>query len=488
MKSPAAVLLTFALASPLAAAGVAHPGVATRPAASTRQGAAPPAPLALEFQRFGKVPIYGDPATAREVVLFVSGDGGWNLGVVDMARALASEGRLVAGVDIVHYLRSLEASNESCSYPASDFEALSQAIQRQLGRPSYQPPLLVGYSSGATLVYALLAQAPTATFQGAVSMGFCPDLEVRRPFCKGRELGEDPGPKGKGVLFRSVPQLGVPWAVLQGEIDQVCDPPSTERYVGTVGDARLFALPKVGHGFSVERNWMPQLKQAVTWVASRSAELTAAAAPVPGSAAVADLPLVELPAAGDSPAMAVILSGDGGWAGLDKEVGSALVQHGVPVVGWNSLSYYWKARTPESASADLARVLGHYLELWKKQTVIVVGYSFGADVASFLVSRLPPDLRARVAEVALLSPSRTAQFEFHVAEWLGHEATDALPVPPEIRRLAGLRVLCFRGDHEEDSACSQLAPGEAENVVLSGGHHFGGDYGAVAARLLERLE
>ena len=377
MTSPAGPVLLaglILLAAPLAASKTqaASPARSSPAASAARPHAPAAAPLTLEFSRFGEVPVYGDPATAREVVLFVSGDGGWNLGVVDMAREIAAGGRLVAGIDITRYLRNLEHGGEDCSYPAADFEALSQYLQRRLDRPSYQPPLLVGYSSGATLVYALLAQAPTATFRGAVSLGFCPDLEIQRPFCKGRELAQDPGPGGKGVVFRGVPSLGVPWAVLQGEIDKVCDPPSTVRYVGAVADARLYSLPKVGHGFSVERNWMPQLKEAVAWVGESSESRSAREAPAPTAAPVADLPLVELPAAGDSPTMAVILSGDGGWAGLDKEVGGALVEKGVPVVGWNSLAYYWKARTPEEASADLARVLGHYLPLWKKEKVIVV--------------------------------------------------------------------------------------------------------------------
>ncbi len=39
------------------------------------------------------------------MILFVSGDGGWNQGVVDMARELAGMDALVAGIDIVHYLK-----------------------------------------------------------------------------------------------------------------------------------------------------------------------------------------------------------------------------------------------------------------------------------------------------------------------------------------------------------------------------------------------
>jgi len=53
---------------------------------------------------------------------------------------------------------------------------------------AYQRPLLVGYSSGATLVYAALAAAPPEAFAGAISLGFCPDLEIHKPLCHGRAL------------------------------------------------------------------------------------------------------------------------------------------------------------------------------------------------------------------------------------------------------------------------------------------------------------
>jgi len=98
------------------------------------------------------------------MVLFVSGDGGWNQGVVDMARTLASLDAVVAGIDITHYLRELRNSPEACFYPASDFELLSKLIQKRFDFPNYVPPILVGYSSGATLVYAVLVQAPPNIF------------------------------------------------------------------------------------------------------------------------------------------------------------------------------------------------------------------------------------------------------------------------------------------------------------------------------------
>ena len=63
------------------------------------------------FGRFGTVFLYRESPRPSRVVLFLSGDGGWNKGVVDMARQLSSLDVAVAGIDINHYLRKLADSN-----------------------------------------------------------------------------------------------------------------------------------------------------------------------------------------------------------------------------------------------------------------------------------------------------------------------------------------------------------------------------------------
>jgi len=454
--------------------------------------APPPAPEStLSFGPFGTVHLYGDPLRAQQVVLFASGDGGWNLGVVDMARSLATLDSLIVGVDIRTYLKALGARPEKCSYPAADFEQLSQLVQKKSGRAHYTAPYLVGYSSGATLVYAVLVQAPSATFAGALSLGFCPDLMVSRRFCRGQGLEQDAGPKKQGVIFRPATTLAKPWIAFQGDIDQVCSPPDTKAYVEQVPNGHLVWLPHVGHGFSKPANWLPQLRQAFSDLVALQGERGQPAAGTEKPAGstrealdVGGLPLIELPAQGTGDLLSVILSGDGGWAGLDKEVAGALNSQGIPVVGWDSLQYYWRARSADEAGADLARVLSHYLAAWKKERAVVIGYSFGADVAPFLVARLPQALRARVGLVALLGLSGSAQFEFHVAEWLGKEAKDSVPVAPEIARLEGLPVLCLFGADESRSICPRLPADQVKALQLSGGHHFGGDYAAVARQIL----
>ncbi len=440
----------------------------------------------VPFGRFGNVALYYNSPHPSHVALFVSGDGGWNLGVVDMARELATLDSLVVGIDIIHYLKELEKSDDKCSYPAGDLEELSKFVQKKLEFPNYVTPLLVGYSSGATLVYATLVQAPSNTFRGAISLGFCPDLPIVKPFCRGNGLEWGPGPKGKGYSFLPATSLEVPWVAFQGTIDQVCDPAATEAYLKKVKNGEIVILPKVGHGYSVPKNWMPQFRQAFVKVAQKNAS-------DPQSASVAelkDLPLVEVPSDGPSKdVLAVLVSGDGGWSITDRGLSESLAQHGIPIVGLNSLRYFWTRRTPEGMAEDLRRILGYYLAKWKKDRAILIGYSMGADVLPFMLNRLPEDLFSKVRTVVLLGPGHTISFEFHFSNWVRKSSgPDGFKVIPEVEKIKGKKILCFYGSDDDDAICKGLTPGLAEVIALKGGHRIGSNFGGIAETILKETK
>jgi type IV secretory pathway VirJ component len=436
----------------------------------------------LQFGRFGQVVLYHQVPQPAHVVLFVSGDGGWNRGVIDMARSLAGLDALVVGIDINHYLRQLAGGRGKCLYPAADFEALSQYLQKKLGFPRYLPPVLVGYSSGATLVYAALAQAPPGTFRGAISLGFCPDLPLDKSFCVGAGLRSTAGPHGKGQLLLPASALAVPWIALQGTIDQVCNADDVQAFARDTGSAQLVLLPKVGHGFSMQRNWLPQFRAAFNRL------VTADQFPPPATASLADLPLVEIAAGSEGDdTLAVIVSGDGGWASIDREVGAALAARGVPVVGLNALQYFWTPRNPTGMGRDLGRLLDHYLLAWGKKKARLIGYSLGADVLPFMANHLPPELRGRVSQVVLLNPGRRAAFEFHLSDWLGGDSEEeTLPIRPQLEQLQGPEVLCVYGKQETDSLCREpgLANGRIKVIPLPGAHHYDGNFQDLATIIL----
>ncbi|HXP64517.1 MAG TPA: AcvB/VirJ family lysyl-phosphatidylglycerol hydrolase [Steroidobacteraceae bacterium] len=203
---------------------------------------------------------------------------------------------------------------------------------------------------------------------------------------------------------------------------------------------------------------------------------------------VINLPLIIVPAAGasSSPWFAIFVSGDGGWAALDRGVARELAKHGISVVGWNSRKYFWSARTPEGIASDLDRVIRHYTSSWHKSRVILIGYSQGADTMPFMVNRLPASLRAEVDLTALVALSDNALFEFHVASLLG-SAPRGIPIAPELERWSGSPYVCIYGAEDPDAACDKLVEAHGSTVKMAGGHHFDGHYSLIAQEILTRL-
>jgi len=118
----------------------------------------------------------------------------------------------------------------------------------------------------------------------------------------------------------------------------------------------------------------------------------------------------------------------------------------------------------------------------------LIGYSFGADVLPFLYDRLPQESKQRVAQISLLGLSSAADFEIKVTGWLGASHSKAAqPTQPALAPIDPALLQCFYGEKEEDTLCPLLAGRGAEAVRTTGGHHFDGDYAALARRILAGL-
>jgi type IV secretory pathway VirJ component len=392
------------------------------------------------------------------------------------------QGAIVAGIDLPRLRAKLEADDGDCVFPDGDLENLSHFVQAYYHLPTYLKPILVGYTSGATLAYAVLAQAPRDTFASALTLGFCPRFKLTKPLCKGDALEFVRSAHGRGVEFLPVKHLDNPWVDLQGEIDPVCPAVKARDFIANMRGAAIVTLPQTGHDFASPDRWMPQYQAAF----GKLAEQNSSARIAPPPAALGDLPVVLVPSrTGTAPsdAFAIMMSGDGGWAGLDQDVAAALAAAGIPVIGLDSLRYYWTPRTPQGLAADTDRMIRYYLAHLGKKRVLLVGYSQGADVLPFAVNRLPEATRAHVALTALLGMSEHALFEFHVSSWIADD-NSGLATLPELNRITGTPVLCIYGEDESDSLCPKLDPKKFIVVKLKGGHHFDGDYAGLAREII----
>ena len=462
---------------------VAHP---------SRPPAAPPAArIMVGLSRwsdptFGRIMLYAPAGRPRGVLLFLSGDGGWRGTVDGMARRLAMHGVLVAGLSTETLLHHVETEPRPCAAPTLPLTDLAREIEHRFAFARYERPILAGYSAGATLVYGAVAQAPAGSYAAALSIAFSPDVVGTKPWCASpppskRLVATRTAMPQPGWLFTPV-RLPAPWTILQGDTDRVVDFANALSFAHRAG-AQFVTLPGVDHGFARPDDWaMPLLHAVLSGFAPPAA--TASSVTLPN-----DLPLtlVTDPAAPSTDLMAVLYSGDGGWAGLDREVAARFARAGVPVVGVDSLAYFWTAHPPAVAGRDLMRILSGYSRLWHRPRVILIGYSFGADALPAIVGTLPAAYRQRIARIGLIGLGQQADFVFHLGSWLDVPGSAAVPTVPAVTALRGTDIVCIHGADETDSACPLLPRGVARNVVMAGGHHLGGDADLVTAQIFSGM-
>lgn len=448
------------------------------------------APQTFRHGLFADVSVYPATGGVRQVVLLLSGADGRTDADRQLAASLATQGALVALVDTPAFAARLDGEGGTCGYPAGPFENLSRVLQASRQLPGYRPPILVGRGAGGTLAYAMLAQAEAGTFAGALSVGFCAELPFRQPVCGQRALPPSTPASVPSVfsaasaawtarstaLSPAASRLPAPWTVVQTpDAARACRAGDARPFVARIAGANLRALGE-------REPTLAAIEKAYAEIAAQ------AKAPPPPAGALADLPTIEVPSpptAPPTPRFALLVSGDGGWAAIDKELAAALAGRGVPVAGLDSLRYFWRARTPEGLAKDIDRLSRHYSARWGRHELVLIGFSQGADVLPFAVNRLAADTRQRLRLTALVSPGQKASFEFKVSNWLGPSGD--VPILPEAAKLDPATTLCVNGQDDRQSLCPSLVPAHARGVALAGNHHLDGDYDKLARIILSHL-
>jgi type IV secretory pathway VirJ component len=449
----------------------------------------------LSYGAFGKITIYHPVGVPDSFVLFISGDGGWNKGVKDIAGNIVSQGSMVAAIDLVHYLKIKKESKAKCYYPAGDFEEMSLTLQKKYHFSQYYKPILVGYSSGATFAYGMLAQAPANTFKGAISFGFCPDIEIDRPLCAGSGLKSHPI-KGKQPSWYLEPcvQLTAPFIAFNGQKDLVCNMVATRKYINAMPGAELMEVPNVGHGFAVARNWMPQYISAYEKIQNEPdfAEKTASKNELlqsqNESLLKSDLPLTLIPTSGkEELPLAFFISGDGGWTSWDQSVSEKMAEKGMPVVGLDAQKYFWNEKQPKQTADDITIAIKHYMQLWNRTSFVLLGYSFGACVAPFVASNFSEELQESLKGVYCFSPDVTGDFEIHISDMLHLSTKDKYNVPAQLKQIPAMNPVCIFGEEEKEEVRNSFSVPGTKIETLPGTHHYNNDFNAVAGIILKNF-
>ncbi|MEP7043415.1 MAG: AcvB/VirJ family lysyl-phosphatidylglycerol hydrolase [Dokdonella sp.] len=433
----------------------------------------------LDYGLFGTLHLSRPTGAIVHTVMLLSDHDGWTARQDGLAAALAQQGAFVVGVDLPAYLARMEVIADKCAFPAAHFEETAHWVERHEGLSTYAYPLVVGDGAGATFAYAMTAQAPAGTFEGLITLGWDSTLRFPKVFCPG-DAGAMTAAAEKGG-FRIVPvaKFPLPW---------LPQPFATHARQSGLGAllAKVWQLLDTALALPAARDAGSELGRAYAGWRERE---EAAATALPDD--VADLPLTDIAANADAPdglhRIAIIVTGDGGWAGLDRGVADALTAHGVHVIGFSTLKFFWQKQTPEATAQALARVIAHYGKSDAQAVFVLIGYSFGASLVPVIINRLPQELRKRVQGGVMISPDDDAVFEIHVGDWFGSTHHDeALPIGPEIAA-STVPLVCVHGADEDDSFCLKPAPPQMRIVALPGGHHYDGDYDKLGVLIVKSL-
>jgi len=426
----------------------------------------------LNVPVFGKIYVYNRTTTPQNVIIMISGDGGWKFGVVGFSETFSDMNTLVIGVDIPRYFKNLRRRTDDCYNVAADFVELATVVEKKYDFPDYIPPVIMGYSSGATLVYGILSQARPGTFIGGISIGFCPDIELPKKLCETNGLTVKEDVPGKRYILQPDEKLGNPWIVLNGKLDRICNYPDVVDFMNKTKDAELITLPKVGHGFAKWSDFMPQWKDAFNRLIAKYEKDKP---PKIDIDKVKNLPLIiTLSKTPDKQApVALLISGDGGWYGFEQSIADSFAKQGIPTIGLDSKKYFWHRRTPEETASDIARALDFYGKEWGREKFVLIGYSLGAEIVPFIVTRLPEEMKSRIESAVLLSPATTTDFEIHISNMLGMgNKQNTYNTIDEIVKMQSVPTLLIFGDGEKTQIPELLNGIPVIIRKIPGDHHY----------------
>jgi type IV secretory pathway VirJ component len=203
---------------------------------------------------------------------------------------------------------------------------------------------------------------------------------------------------------------------------------------------------------------------------------------------VPELPLIVMPAeANANTPLVLFITGDGGWKNFDPRLAQQFLNRQAPVVALNALHYFWSRKTPEQTTATVQMLLEKYMKRWHKQTFILVGFSFGADVMPFIVNRLPDTLMRSCKGVALFSPGTTTDFEIHLSQMMSSHRRWRYDVVKEMESMKPVRLLSFFGDEEHEFPVKILSKPGWQVIYLHGGHHYEENKDDIGKMVLEKL-
>lgn len=197
---------------------------------------------------------------------------------------------------------------------------------------------------------------------------------------------------------------------------------------------------------------------------------------------------VKYPAGGTQQPIIFFLTGDGGMKKFSVDIVTTLAGKGYPVIGLNSLKYFWNKKTPQQAANDVTALLQYYSNQWNIHAYIFIGYSMGADVLPFIYQHLSPTFQEQTQHLVFMSPSASTDMVVHISDMLGKTSTaGSMNVPAAMNTINNKPLLLIFGQSEDDFNLKALTVTNYRSLVLPGGHHYNDDAQGVVQQILSHL-
>ncbi len=196
----------------------------------------------------------------------------------------------------------------------------------------------------------------------------------------------------------------------------------------------------------------------------------------------------------DPKPVVLLVSGEGGWKSFDLLLSGFLSADGFWVGGVDAKAYFGEPQDDRGLLAADMRSFGVSLQRAAGRPadapLILVGYSFGADLAPWIGGA--GGWGGRIRGLVMIGPDENGSLEYRVTEMLGFSYKEhSFPVAEALRSAAGIPTLFIHGEKDGWSAAPKLAGAAAEPkkliVVPRATHHFSGHEEDLRAALREGM-
>jgi type IV secretory pathway VirJ component len=202
------------------------------------------------------------------------------------------------------------------------------------------------------------------------------------------------------------------------------------------------------------------------------------------SVAGQNLPLKEWDASAHNKPLVFYISGDGGFNRFSNDLCTALNKQGFDVEAMDSKSYFWSKKTPEQTAGDISDFLSKKIARRPNQQIVLIGYSFGADVLPFVLNRLPKNISGKIKVSFLMASSGSTDFEIHIVDLFSSGKRRGMDVFTEVNKISNQKIVVLNSSDDKGLDAGKITINHITEV-LPGGHHFDGDIDEIVKAIVK---